>query len=212
MKGQAAFLFSLAAGISVTGCGGGSSTATPAAMAMVGGTAAGVSSGLGLLLVNNGTDTINVTASGSFSFDKKVQANSPYNVTLFRQPTGAACKVANGTGIINANGDSITNISVSCEPGAIALLNYNVGVTVSGMTAGSTATFVHNGEDTLTVNGNGLFVFPKTYAFEVAPAQGAYSVTVSANPTGQTCTLTNTVETNRPPTFQNFVNVIATCK
>lgn len=181
-------------------------------MATVGGSVTGLPSGITILLVDNGTNTISANANGSFTFDKKVPASSVYNVTLFTQPTGASCQVANGAGTVNLHGDGITNISVSCAAGAIGLQNYNVGVTVSGLASGSTATFAQNGVDPLTANGNGLFVFPKTYAVQVAPAQGDYSVTVSANPTGQTCTLTNASGVNRPPTFQNFINVTAACK
>lgn len=83
MKHRRLFCLSLAAAILAAGCGGGPTPAAPAAMATVGGTVTGLPSGITILLVDNGTNTISVNANGSFTFDKKVPASSVYNVTLF---------------------------------------------------------------------------------------------------------------------------------
>lgn len=206
----AAISLLIAAIMPIAGCGG-SSPDAPAPMATIGGTVAGLPSGITLLLVNNGSDTISVDANGNFIFDKKIPVNSTYNVTLFTMPSYAGCRIANGTGTVNSKADSVNNISVACEEVPAGFLYYNIGVTVSGLASGNSVTFLNNGGDPLIVSGNGLFVFPKSYALEVASEGGVYSVTVAANPAGQTCTLVNASGNLGAPNYRNFANVTASC-
>ncbi|WP_292935788.1 hypothetical protein [Noviherbaspirillum sp.] len=178
--------------------------------ATIGGTITGLPAGVIVLLVNNGSDTIHVDGSGNFTFDKKLPAGSAYNVTLFTQSTGASCSVVNGAGTVDQHASNVSNISVSCEPAAVAFLSYNIGVTVSGLAEGASVTLINNGKDSLKVSENGLFVFPNAYALEVA-GENTYNVTVSTNPAGQTCSLSNATGANTGTHFSNFVNVTATC-
>ncbi|HJV82343.1 DUF4369 domain-containing protein [Noviherbaspirillum sp.] len=202
----AAMLFCVVGVLPIAGCGGSSSPTD----ATIGGTVSGLPSGITVLLVNNNTETINVNTNGSFVFSRKVQARGTYNVTLYTQPTGASCAVANGTGTVNQVGENVANVSVTCTPAAHAFLNYSLGVTVSGLAQGNFVTFLNNGGDSVTANANGLFIFPKTYALQVAGDE-SYNVTVSTNPSGQTCTLSNASGTNTSANFVNFVNIVANC-
>ena len=68
---------------------------------------------------------------------------------------------------------------------AVMSTTYSVGGNVSGLT-GSGLALQNNGADTLSIAANGSF----TFATELEDAS-AYSVTVSTQPTGQTCSVAN---------------------
>jgi hypothetical protein len=208
-------VFSLTAGLNLTGCGGGS-PATPVVVpepvkARIGGTVAGLPSGLTILLVNNGTNIINVDANTTFSFDKLLDANAAYNVTLYSQPSGAQCAIGKGSGTVNQKADNVTDVTVTCEPAFVSLSRYQVGVTITGLTPGSTMTFMNNGGDALAVSGNGLSVFAPAYIVASAPYGPNFNVTFSANPPGQTCSMAN-ANGNVTQLHTNFANVLVTCK
>jgi hypothetical protein len=196
---------SLAVIAMMAGCGGSNSTPNSAT---VSGTVSGLPS-QGVFLVNNGSDTI-LANNDSFTFDTKMLVGSSYNVTVL-QPSGTACIVANGTGKIDQNADSVTNIAVTCQSVAVALPYSYVSVSVKGVASGGSATFLLNGGTPLVANANGLFVFSGVISPDGPVGQGgpgAYNVTVLANPTGQTCSLTNPSGT----VFGEYVNVSATCQ
>ncbi|GGP25309.1 hypothetical protein [Silvimonas amylolytica] len=89
-------------------------TPTPAPVVTtyaVGGTVSGLTGGT-LVLKNNGTDTLAVSANGTFSFAKGIEQGASYNVTVDTQPAGLLCKVSNGSGA-NVIAD-MTTINVSC--------------------------------------------------------------------------------------------------
>src|SRR5712691_328654 len=80
------------------GCsgGGGSGGGGPTVTATVGGTVSGLSGTV--VLQNNGTANLTVSANGSFTFPAAINSGSLYNVTVLTQPTGETCSVANGAG------------------------------------------------------------------------------------------------------------------
>jgi 6-phosphogluconolactonase (cycloisomerase 2 family) len=61
---------------------------------------------------------------------------------------------------------------------------YTVGGTLTGLASGQSLTLADNNTDALTVVGNGTFTFKTPVA-----QSGAYSVTITAQPAGQTCTV-----------------------
>ena len=64
-------------------------------------------------------------------------------------------------------------------------VTYTISGTLTGLAPGEQVTFTNNGADSLLVASDG------TFTFKVAMAQsGGYSVSVSAQPPGQTCTVT----------------------
>lgn len=104
-------------------------------------------SGSGLVLQNNGTDNLAVSADGSFSFATAMNPNDKYVITALSQPAGPAqhCIIANATGQIAAA--SINDVQVSC-------------VNISAYRAGIYKTFEFDESDTLAiavgdVNGDG---------------------------------------------------------
>jgi hypothetical protein len=158
----------LAAG-GLSACGGGE----------VGGTVSGLGTGLSLTLNNNNVDPLTITRNGSFTFEKSLSAEAAYAVTVQTQPVGQLCEVANGTGSLNADGDTIDNVTVTCTHSA------SIAGSLSGLVVG-TAVILGNGSMQLPLASNGPFAFPGTVA-----AGTAYNVVVDIQPLGTTCTVTN---------------------
>jgi len=64
-----------------------------------------------VVLLNDGTDDLSVTADGSFVFTTKYRPGWTYNVTVGTQPAGQTCSVTDGSGTVSGD---ITNISITC--------------------------------------------------------------------------------------------------
>ena len=85
----------------------------------VGGQASFLSSD-GLVLQSPGLDDLSVSkGAASFGFARRVLEGTAYSVTVKTQPSGAACVVVNGEGVVG-HGD-VTQISVSCAPTWLAV-------------------------------------------------------------------------------------------
>lgn len=76
----------------------------------VGGTISGLSGTI--VLQNNATDNLTLTADGSFTFATNVAEASAYAVTVLTQPVGQVCSVASGTGTMGTA--NVTNVALSC--------------------------------------------------------------------------------------------------
>ncbi len=144
----------------------------------VSGTVAGLA-GSGLVLSDNGTDDLGISADGGFTFTTAIANGGSYAVSVKSQPVNPSqtCTVNNGSGIIaSAN---VAAVSVICSTNA-----YAVGGTVTGL-AGSGLVLSDNGGDDLALSANGTFQFPTKLA-----DGAAYAVTVKAQPANpsQTCT------------------------
>lgn len=145
----------------------------------VGGTVTGLANGEQLTLLNNGADPLVVSADGGFTFSNPVAYNGGYAITVDTQPAGQTCTVATATGAgVTAH---VSTPVVTC-----AAATYSVGGTVSGLAGGAQVTLQNNGGDSTIVSANGSY----TFATPVAHG-GAYAVTVSTQPVGQTCTVSN---------------------
>jgi 6-phosphogluconolactonase (cycloisomerase 2 family) len=167
-------------GGSSSGSGGGSG-APPSYI--VGGSISGLS-GSGLVLQNSGANNLAVAASGNFTFTTALNSGGAYAVTVLTQPTNPAqtCSVSNGSGTVGSA--SVTNVTIACTTNT-----YSIGGSVSGLT-GTGLVLQNNGGNNLPVAANGNFTF------SAAIASGAdYSVSVSTQPTGQFCAVTNAAGT-----------------
>ena len=160
----------------------------------VGGTVNGLSGTL--VLENNGSDSLTLTADGTFTFPTTELTGASYSVTVQTQPTTQTCTVSNGSGTISNS--NITNVTVTCSTNT-----HTVGGTTSGLAGSESVVLQNNGGDNLTVNANGSFTFAASVA------QGStYNVTVLIQPSTQTCTVTNgsgTISTS------DVTNVLVTC-
>ncbi|MDB4957912.1 MAG: hypothetical protein JWO36_5481 [Myxococcales bacterium] len=147
----------------------------------IGGTVTGLA-GTGLVLTNNGSDDLTVTANGPFTFATAVAKGQPYVIGVKTQPTNPAqtCSVSGGTG--TAGIEDITTISLSCQT-----QTFHVSGTITGL-AGGNLMIQNSGGDNLSISADGAFTF-------AAPvASGAtYAVTVLSQPSGptQVCTVAN---------------------
>ena len=65
-----------------------------------------------------------------------------------------------------------------------ASASFTIGGTVTGLAAGTQIVLSDNGNDALTVSANSAYTFAKTVS-----ANGTYLVTITTQPTGQTCTV-----------------------
>lgn len=79
-------------------------------MLTVGGVVSGMT-GTGLVLQNNGTNDLVLSANGAFTFAQPVAFGSPYAVSIKAQPRLDQCTVANGSGTATA---TVTNVVISC--------------------------------------------------------------------------------------------------
>ena len=162
----------------------------------VGGSVSGLSGTV--VLQDNGTDTLSVSANGSFTFGTQLASGAAYAVTVQANPSGQTCTVASGSGAIaSAN---VTNVAVTCTTNSGGA-TYSVGGSVSGLSG--TVVLQDNGGDTLSVSANGSF----TFATQL-PGGATYNVTVQANPSGQTCTVASG---SGAIASANVTNVAVTC-
>ena len=83
----------------------------------IGGTVVGLS-GAGLVLQDNGGDSLPVAASGPFIFATTLTSGKTYAVTVLTQPSGQTCTVTNGTGVTGSS--NVTNVAVSCSSSSAA--------------------------------------------------------------------------------------------
>ena len=187
-----------AALVSCGGGGSGGSSGTPSTPAtfVISGSVSGLGSGKQVVLLNNSGNSTTVTANGSFSFPNSIAKNGSYAVTVGTQPAGQVCTVSNGTGTgLVAN---VSNVQVSCIDDT-----YTVSGTVSGLGAGKQLILQNNLSDPTTISASGGFKFNTN-----VPLNGSYSVTVSSQPTGQMCTVSNGTGSG---VAGNISNVQVTC-
>ncbi len=113
------------AGTILSACGGGGDVGPGFAVTV---NVSGLS-GSGLLLQNNGGDTLSVMVNGVASFARPSATGAPYAITVARQPSAPAqaCVVTNGTGLTGTS--DVLTVSVSCRNTArfAYVANYNGG-------------------------------------------------------------------------------------
>lgn len=163
----------------------------------VGGTLTGLpSSGGSVTLQDNGGNSLTLTGNGSFTFTQPLASGSTYAVTVLTPPANQVCTVTGGSGTIATS--NVTTVAVACMTPT-----YTIGGVVSGLASGATVALQDNGGDTLGVTSNGAFVF-------ATPLQNgaAYAVTVSTQPSGQTCTVGGGAGT---VTGSNITSVLVNC-
>ncbi len=147
----------------------------------VSGTLTGVA-GTGLVLENDNTDDLALSADGTFTFATPVASGNAFSVTVKTQPSSPSqtCTVTGGTGTIGSS--DVTTVVVNCSTDKLA-----VGGQVSGL-AGNGVVLENNAGDDVTVSANGSFAFPTLIA-----SGGTYAVTVKTQPSSPTevCTVTS---------------------
>ncbi len=145
----------------------------------VGGTLKGLL-GTGLVLRNNGSESLAVAADGAFTFASRISTGDAYAVSVRARPSSPAqiCSVANGNGTMGSG--NVTDVTVTCSVAAL-----KVGGQVVGL-AGQGLALQNEGGDDLSISKNGAFTFPTPIA-----SGAPFDVKVKSQPWGpvQTCTV-----------------------
>jgi hypothetical protein len=177
--------------------GGGGSSGGGGGTYTIGGSVTNLT-GTGLVLQDNGGDSLTITGNGPFTFKTAVTGTDVYAVTVLTQPTGPTqiCTVASGSGTASAN---VTAVAVTC------VLSYTIGGNVSGV-VGTGLILQNTGAEQLPITANGAFTFK-----DLVPTGFAYTVTVFAQPTGpaQNCVIAPGTGSGTATT--NVTTVAITC-
>lgn len=143
--------------------------------------------GTGLVLQDNGGDSLTVTKNGAITFATALTSGSAYDVTVSAQPSNPTqnCVVTNGKGV-----------AVPGTPAAVTVVctttGFSVGGTITNLT-GTGLVLQDNGGNNLNVPAGAT-----SYAFPApTPSGGAYNIGVLTQPSAptQTCTVNNGVGT-----------------
>lgn len=139
--------------------------------------------GSGLVLQNNASTDLAVTAAADSFFFANVTPNSSYAVTVKTQPTlpWQTCAVANGSGVASAN---VLNVALTCVTNS-----YVVRGTIAGLSATGLTLQLNGGTPLSIASGATSFSFPTVLSGT------AYTITVGTQPTGLTCAVSNSVGT-----------------
>ncbi|MFL9871882.1 lactonase family protein [Paraburkholderia megapolitana] len=176
-----------------------SCSAIPVQQYTVGGNVAGLTAGASVTLKNNGSDTVTVSANGSFVFPVSLVNAAAYDVTVGTQPTGETCTASQALGTVN--NANVANVSVVCTVNAPK--TYTVGGTVSGLGTSASVTLLDNGSDATTVAANGVFTFPTALQ-----GSASWNVTIGTQPAGETCVVSSASGTQ---IAANVTGVTVTC-
>jgi hypothetical protein len=118
----ARLVFATVCVVAAAACGGGGSGSGALAMLAayrVGGSVSGLE-GPGLVLRNNGGDSLSISSNGTFTFPTPVAGGKAYQVTVATEPAEPiqACDVVNGAG--TSDGSAVTTVVVTCATAALA--------------------------------------------------------------------------------------------
>src|SRR4029077_18144736 len=139
---------------------------TAAVSAKIAGSVTGLT-GSGLVLQNNGGDSLTITGNGAFTFKTAVTGTGAYAVTVLTQPItpNQLCAVTSGSGTATAD---VSNVGVNC------VLAYTIGGTVNGV-VGTGMIVKDNGTDNLGITSSNASSF--TFA-KLVPTGGNYAVSI----------------------------------
>ena len=155
----------------------------------------GLASGATLELEDNVGNELAFTSNETLTFSSTYASGATYSVTIFKQPTGQTCTLgSNASGTITAN----TTVAVTC----VSSVSYTLSAAVTGLASGATLNLQDNVGNELAFTSNETLTFANTYA-----SGATYSVTIFAQPTGQTCTLGS----NASGTIKANTTVAVTC-
>jgi hypothetical protein len=145
---------------------------------VVGGTVSGLA-GTGLVL-KNGSETLAISANGTFTFTTAMASGAAYDVSVSSQPSSPSqtCAITRGTGTLTTA--DVTDVAVACTTN-----HFTVGGSVIGL-MGTGLVLEDNHGDDLPVGRSGPFTFPATIA-----SGSPFAVTVKTQPVSpaQTCTV-----------------------
>jgi hypothetical protein len=152
----------------------------------VGGTVIGLGASATVNVLNNGADTVTISANGSFSFPTEVASGGAYSVTVETPSSSQTCGVQNGSG--NVASAAVTNVLVYCTY-VVTAASLKATSTYTGVGAlfydesnGVNYPFDIVGTDTYDGVSASSFTYTINYAGTIASGQsstGTYTVTTT---------------------------------
>jgi hypothetical protein len=142
--------------------------------------------GSGLALQDNGADTLNIAANGSFTFAHAVQSGAAYSVSVSTQPGNPTqvCSVAGATGgITNAN---VGNVIVTCTTPVVQCGSENGTVVMHAANVTTDQTWAGNGTVHLVTNSIDILA-PATLTIQkcaIVKLKAGVQIVVDGNPSG----------------------------
>src|SRR6202162_5115005 len=124
------------AALCLAACGGGGGGASPPPTYTIGGMLSGLAAAQQVVLQDNQTDSLTLSADGAFTFQTAVAANGSYSVSVATQPTGQTCTVANATGTVTMADVATVTVVCAALPKYAYVVN-NGDNTVSQYTIGA---------------------------------------------------------------------------
>jgi hypothetical protein len=159
----------------------------------LGAAVSGLASGATLKVQDNVGNQLSFTINETLTFASTYASGASYSVTIFKQPTGQTCTLgSNASGTITGN----TTVAITC------VNSYTLSAAVSGLASGGTLKVQDDVGNELVFTTNQTLNFSSMYA-----GGASYSVTIFAQPTGQTCTLGS----NASGTISGNTTVAITC-
>jgi hypothetical protein len=153
----------------------------------------------GLVLINVPTgEKITVAASATgFQFTRLIAVDESFEIKVDTQPAGAKCIVTDGKN--KANSFTSYRTVVSCTTNPWVLGGKVQGLADDGVAGNNDGVTLANGPDTVYVAPSATAGADVTFAFANTVGEGSpYGVTVLAQPSNRTCSLTAPV-TNAVP-------------
>lgn len=136
-------------------------------------------SGSGLVATLNAIEDLPLTSNSTFTYVAQVNTGAAYNVAITTQPT-TPDQLCNFTGAVPASGTMPAGdlaLQLTCTGNV-----YSVGGTVAGLSTSGLVLRLNGKDDLPVASGSTSFVFVTQLL-----SNSAYSVTVSIQPSGQTC-------------------------
>jgi len=193
-------VLTILAAITFTGCGGTSMSSTGTTTPQnftISATVTGLASGTTLVLQDNLTGQLTFTSNATQSFTNQYASGSSYSVSVLTQPTGQTCTPGStASGTITAD----VTVTVNCVPASAG--PFTISATVTGLASGATLELQDDVGNELAFTSDTTLSFASTYV-----SGASYTVSVFAQPVGQTCTLSS----NASGTITADITVMASC-
>ncbi len=170
----------------------------------------------GLVLINRSTgEKLSIEAGASaFQFTRLIAVDESFDIEIDTPPTGASCKLTDN--INKANSFTSYRTVVSCTTNPWILGGVVKGLADDGVTGNNDGVTLANGPDTVYVGPSATAGADVPFSFANTVGEGtAYGVTVLAQPTNRSCSLTapttGTVAGTGLMPASNYNGLVVTC-